>query len=377
MKLKRILTLTAAAALTTALLTGCPWEQDDAASSEPSSSSSSPSRPSHDSDSGDDDTETPEEPDEGGEDESEQPQEGYDEATNTYTVTSEEGLRDFAAMVNGEDTDVNCTLAGNITLTDEWTPIGDKDKNTYGYTGTFDGGGYTITGLKVSSGKYIGLFALVNSGGVVKNLHLAGVTLSGSWYAGGVAGWSEGTILGCTVSAGRVTASGASASAGGIVGSNDGDVIGCMVSGEMKGSRGSDTSPPYGNAGGIVGYNMGAITGCCFVGGSVTADDHAGGVVGLERIFDSNSSIITDCYWQAGTDGSPSAGVGEGDNEDNCHKVTGDWKDAIEAMNDAIAKWNTAHPENHCNVTYTLGAGGKPAWGSGTTLQAVLKMFGL
>ena len=65
MKLKRILTLTAAAALTTALLTGCPWEQDDAASSEPSSSSSSPSRPSHDSDnSGDDDTETPDEPNE-------------------------------------------------------------------------------------------------------------------------------------------------------------------------------------------------------------------------------------------------------------------------------------------------------------------------
>ena len=64
MKLKRILTLTAAAALTTALLTGCPWEQDDAASSEPSSSSSSSSRPSHDSDSGDDDTETPDEPEE-------------------------------------------------------------------------------------------------------------------------------------------------------------------------------------------------------------------------------------------------------------------------------------------------------------------------
>ena len=128
MKLKRILTLTAAAALTTALLTGCPWEQDDAASSEPSSSSS---RPSHDSDGDGDDTETPETPDEGGEDEPEQPQEGYDEATNTYTVTSEEGLRDFAAMVNGGDTDVNCTLAGNITLTGgDWTPVGGVTKTS-------------------------------------------------------------------------------------------------------------------------------------------------------------------------------------------------------------------------------------------------------
>ena len=66
MKLKRILTLTAAAALTTALLTGCPWEQDDAASSEPSSSSSSSSHPSHDSDSGDDDSSAPPEQEETG-----------------------------------------------------------------------------------------------------------------------------------------------------------------------------------------------------------------------------------------------------------------------------------------------------------------------
>ena len=372
MQIIRLAALSLAALVTAAMLTGCPWDIEDDASSVTSSPSSSSSRPSHDSDnSGDDDTETPEEPDEGGEDEPEQPQEGYDEATNTYTVASEEGLEDFAAMVNDEGTDVNCTLASDITLTSDWTPIGDKDN---GYTGTFDGGGHTISGLQVSGGEYIGLFASVSSGGVVKNLHLAGVTISGSYNAGGVAGQSEGTILGCTVS-GSVTASGPSASAGGIVGLNNGAVIGCMVSGEMKGSKGSGGDHDNGNAGGIVGYNnRGAITGCCFAGGSVTADVNAGGVAGLEN-NDFGGSSITDCYWRTDIEGSPSAGVGSG--EDNCHKVTGGWSDAIGAMNAAIAEWNTTHQDNPCNVQYTPGAGGKPAWGSGTALQAVLKMFGL
>lgn len=107
MKLKRILTLTAAAALTTALLTGCPWEQDDAASSEPSSSSSSPSRPSHDSDSGDDDSSAPPEQEETGP--------GYVEVKDEtgkvtkYEVSNENGLRTWAQAVK-ENPALDCTL---------------------------------------------------------------------------------------------------------------------------------------------------------------------------------------------------------------------------------------------------------------------------
>ena len=111
MKLKRILTLTAAAALTTALLTGCPWEQDDAASSEPSSSSSSSSRPSHDSDSGDDDSSAPPEQEETGP--------GYVEVKDEtgkvtkYEVSNENGLRTWAQAVK-ENPALDCTLAGGI-----------------------------------------------------------------------------------------------------------------------------------------------------------------------------------------------------------------------------------------------------------------------
>lgn len=107
MKLKRILTLTAAAALTTALLTGCPWEQDDAASSEPSSSSSSSSRPSHDSDSGDDDSSAPPEQEETGP--------GYVEVKDEtgkvtkYEVSNENGLRTWAQAVK-ENPALDCTL---------------------------------------------------------------------------------------------------------------------------------------------------------------------------------------------------------------------------------------------------------------------------
>ena len=376
MKLKRILTLTAAAALTTALLTGCPWEQDDAASSEPSSSSS---RPSHDSDSGGDDSSAPPEQEETGP--------GYvevkDEAgkVTKYEVSNENGLRTWAQAVE-KNPALDCTLTADFTVQGDWTPVGKNSENKQ-YQGTFDGGGHTIYDLKVMDEENapiscFGLFSYIGENGKVKNLNLVNVTVNvpGGGDVGGVAGINNGTITGCTVS-GSVTGLD---SVGGIAGWNlKGTITGCVASCIVLAT--SDDLYSTCNAGGVAGKNgsnavAGSITGCCFTDGSVTGKDEnitrAGGIVGYNA-----NGLITDCYWQAGTDGSPSAGVGEGDNEDNCHKVTGDWKDAIEAMNDAIAAWNTANPENHCNVTYTLGAGGKPAWGSGTTLQAVLKMFGL
>ena len=48
----------------------------------------------------------------------------YDADNNTYNVTSEKGLRAMAELVNGGKTDINITLAKDITLTEVWTPIG-------------------------------------------------------------------------------------------------------------------------------------------------------------------------------------------------------------------------------------------------------------
>ena len=72
---------------------------------------------------------------------------GYtDDGQGNYTVTSAEGLKAVADIANNGNLGINITLTENINLTDmDWAPIG-IDYN-HQYTGTFNGGGHTITGL--------------------------------------------------------------------------------------------------------------------------------------------------------------------------------------------------------------------------------------
>ena len=119
---------------------------------------------------------------------------GYtDDGQGNYTVTSAEGLKNIAKLVNEEGkTDINITLTDNIDLSGiDWTPIG-IDYN-HQYTGTFDGGDHTITGLTVTgSDQYAGLFGYIDTGGKVKNVTLEDVKIesnNGRGCVGGVAGW--------------------------------------------------------------------------------------------------------------------------------------------------------------------------------------------
>ena len=156
---------------------------------------------------------------------------GYtDDGQGNYTVTSAEGLMNVAELVNGGKTDINITLDTDLDLTGkEWTPIG-IDYN-HQYTGTFDGGGHTITGLAVTgSDQYAGLFGRIGSGGTVKNVTLKDVKIESnhsSGNVGGVAGWSYGNIDYCSVS-GSVSSN---STAGGVVGyQSDGAITGCNSS---------------------------------------------------------------------------------------------------------------------------------------------------
>ena len=74
---------------------------------------------------------------------------GYTEVSEgNYTVNNEKGLKNLAELVNNGETDINITLNTDLNLTNmEWTPIGTESRP---YTGTFDGGTYTITGLTVN-----------------------------------------------------------------------------------------------------------------------------------------------------------------------------------------------------------------------------------
>lgn len=206
---------------------------------------------------------------------------GYtDDGQGNYTVTSAEGLKNLASLVNSGATGINITLDTDLDLTDmEWTPIGTDNSNSY--KGAFDGNGKTITGLTVTgSNDYAGLFGRIGSGGKVMNVKLEGVQIESDnemSAVGGVAGYSYGNIENCSVS-GSVIGRGKNSIVGGVVGYQwDGSITGCSSSATVN----------AGNvAGGVAGSTQSATLTGCYATGDVTLEsinqggNFAGGVVG-------------------------------------------------------------------------------------------------
>ena len=289
---------------------------------------------------------------------------GYTVDGNTYIVYTPSGLLAWAEAARKDPT-LNCTLAADITLPavpadqSNWTPVGPDYSNPY--TGTFDGGNHTITGLTVTtSDRYVGLFGYIGSGGKVKNVTLKDVKIESDndmSDVGGVAGWSYGgKIENCSVS-GSVSCSGSHSIAGGVVGEQTGgSITGCSSSAAVKGAvraggvagliySGATLTACYATGsvtlessdtdtytvGGVVGYTMKSTLTACYATGSVSGSGsgtiHAGGVAGA------NDGTITACYWS----GSPDKGIGSGSG--GVTQVDGTnvtWDDAIVGMNGAL-----------------------------------------
>ena len=232
---------------------------------------------------------------------------GYtDDGQGNYTVTSAEGLKNLAELVNNGATDINITLTADIDLSGiDWTPIG-IDYN-HQYTGTFDGNGKTITGLTVTtSDQYAGLFGYIETGGTVKNVVLEGVQITSDnslGYVGGVAGYSYGNIEYCSVS-GSVSGSGSSSDVGGVVGYQiGGSIIGCSSSATVKGTQG---------AGGIAGgTNRGASLTGCYATGDVTVENNTTNAAFAGAVVGSNgaSSTLQACYAAGSVTGSGSGTI--------------------------------------------------------------------
>ena len=288
----------------------------------------------------------------------------YDSNTNTYTVYNADGLMNVAELVNGGKTDINITLDKNIDLTGkDWTPIGTDYDNSY--TGTFDGGGHTITGLTVTTNdEYAGLFGyLGNFGkfGTVKNVVMDGIQITCNHrlgYVGGVAGYSRGIIENCSVS-GSVSGT---VSVGGVVGAQrDGSITGCSSSATVKGTInvggvagqtifGATLTACYatGNViieidrtqnnsgGGLVGFNDGISLLSCYATGNVTSTGSSTGYVHIGGFLGDNYITVTACYWKNNHE----QGIGYNRiSSTKATKVDGavvTWQNAVDAMNTAL-----------------------------------------
>ncbi len=122
------------------------------------------------------------------------------------------------------------------------------------FGGIFDGGGYSITDLRVTgTGSAAGLFRYIQKSGTVRNLNVVGKVIpDGSQsQVGGIAGHNYGAIINCSFS-GQVVGD---SEVGGIAGVNEksGEIRQCSSDASVTGNH---------SAGGIVGNNHGTINHC-------------------------------------------------------------------------------------------------------------------
>ena len=277
------------------------------------------------------------------------------ESNGSYTVYNADGLLNIAELVNGGKTDINITLDKNIDLTGkDWTPIGTSFDNSY--TGTFDGGGHTITGLTITTkDQFVGLFGYLNRAGTVKNVVMEGIQITSNHMfgnTGGVAGFSWGTIENCSVS-GSVSGT---KCVGGVVGAQKaGSITGCSSSATVKGTVdvggvagekwGSMTacyatgnvtleidSPKNLSGGGLVGFNGGSGVLACYATGNVTSTGSSTGNVHIGGLFGDNYTTVTACYWKNNQERGYKTAP-ESTKVDGTY-VT--WQNAVDAMNRAL-----------------------------------------
>ena len=155
-----------------------------------------------------------------------------------YAITSETDLRNLASAINNGSTDIangkTFRQTGNITLSStNFTPIGTSTQRHFS-GGTYDGGGYTISGLHIShldDINFYGLFGYVKNG-TVKNVRLVSPSgnvgnVSSSTYYGALIGRAVGsggastTVQNCVVISPNIEGSGSNCDKGAIIGQQD------------------------------------------------------------------------------------------------------------------------------------------------------------
>lgn len=224
-------------------------------------------------------------------------------------ITDEAGLKAIANDLAG-----SYVLANDITLSEQWTPIST-------FTGTLDGAGHAIKGLRIAGGSPTGLFGETD-GATIKNLRVVEAKVAdwgSSKKAGIIVGWAKNTTIEACFTSGVVEGND---HVGGITGRLEGTMKNCLSTaasfssswqaGGLAGSCGTATfennvflgqvycKGDWGGVGGILGLAE---------GGTVTMKHNVSApfALGIERSNNghmfamcgmlNNATIeMTDCY---------------------------------------------------------------------------------
>ena len=256
-----------------------------------------------------------------------------------YVIMYPSQLDLLAAQVNAGDKFENTyfVLGTNITYayTTDWNDATSTENNytaigrrlaegTRNFEGTFDGQGYTVSGIRIYKGGdstadgWQGLFGRTYDG-TVKNVTLADARITGRYYVGGIVGdQNYGIVENCHV-ASNVAIHAVADSAkyhGGIVGylygsRLSGKTTGCTSAATLTMADGLDGCMYYG---GIVGQNYrGEVRNCFVLGATVPDVGDAGAVVG----YNYDNAPLASNYYRActvaGTANATGVGTGAGD----------------------------------------------------------------
>ena len=219
------------------------------------------------------------------------------ESGKTYSISTAEDLRQLAIKVNSGVSTIGArfivTADIDMSSITDFQGIGNEN---YAFNGSFDGGGHSITGVRVS-GTHDNLGFFGWNTGEIENFELS-ITVNGSGdNVGGLVGLNGGTGGSTASSINSVKVSGTVSGAvsgfsnvGGVVGYNDGGYI-YYVSTEARVLGGSGD-----NTGGFAGKNNSRISNSFVDGGSFSASgrNYTGGFVGYNASggYIDNSGVV-------------------------------------------------------------------------------------
>ncbi len=156
------------------------------------------------------------------------------DASGNYLISNAYELGLFRDAVNGGAFDINGRLIDDIDLSDidEWEPIGPQDICcSQAYSGKFDGGNFTISGIHQSKFEFTGLFSHIKNA-EINNVILRNSTVEG-YYAGALCAYAESSLIANCGSEASVTGHFQEGAAGFIAVADQCKILNCFNIGEV------------------------------------------------------------------------------------------------------------------------------------------------